>query len=44
MTTYSHRTGQPKCPIGNDSNSSYHKLSTSTQFSQRDLKFFLKNQ
>ena len=25
----SHYTGQPKCPIGNGSNSNYHKFSTS---------------
>ena len=37
----SHYKGQPKCPIGNGSNSNYHKFSTQTYFSQRDLKISL---
>ena len=40
--TISHYTGQPKCHIGNGSNSNYHKFSTSNIISTKRLKNFLK--
>ena len=38
----SHYKGQPKCPIGNGSNSNYHKFSTSNIIFTKKFKNFLK--
>ena len=37
-----HYTGQPKCPIGNGSNSNYHNFSTSNIIFTKRFKNFLK--
>ena len=39
---FSHYTGQLKCPIGNGSNSNYHKFSTSNIIFTERFKNFLK--
>ena len=43
ISPISHCTGQPKCPIGNGSNSNYHKRSTSNTILTKKVINFQKN-